>query len=71
MHSTLLRLENEKPEMESNLCQASAKIMLKLRVPACDSEVRLAPNYAMHVSSIIMLQDVAGECGTFCEASLS
>ena len=60
IHSTLLLLENEKPEMESNLCQASEKIVLKLRVPACDSKVRLAPNYALHVSSN---GDVAKCCG--------
>ena len=28
--------------------------MLKLRVSACDSEVRLAPNYALHVTSILL-----------------
>ena len=31
------------------------KIMLKLRVSACDSEVRLALNYALHVSIILEL----------------
>ena len=30
------------------------KRMLKLRVSACDSEVRLAPNYALHVTSILL-----------------
>ena len=53
-HSTLLLFENEKPEMESNLCPNSAKIMLKVRVSTCESEVRLTPNYALHVTSSVI-----------------